>query len=300
MKKLIYLTLILSITSLWSGCTKEDIDLYNGMDALYFSQQWGVATFENNIDPTGGGKNMQQAYSKIGFGGIAQSDSLLRLNIQVAGSVKDYDRPFGIEVVNDSTTALEGIEYELVDPEEDAIIRAGQTRTLVRILFHKTERMNDENLMLQVRLIPGEHFVLPFDTAGYGKMPIIHTSASLLNEYNHLNLDPSIHNIFINNFLVSPPGWVDNFMGIWSETKMRILLDTTNERLGWTIDTWNDNANMWPPATRYTMAQTLLAEYLLEQYNKGREYWVLDPDGTMMWCPSSLLPWGEDSRPEYM
>lgn len=89
-------------------------------------------------------------------------------------------------------------------------------------------------------------------------------------------------------------------MGIWSETKMRILLDTTNERLGWTIDTWNDNANMWPPATRYTMAQTLLAEYLLEQYNKGREYWVLDPDGTMMWCPSSLLPWGEDSRPEYM
>ena len=300
MNKLIYLTCILSISILWASCTKEDIDIYSGDDALFFAQQWGVAHFENHINPSNASKNSHQAYSKIGFGGMIEEDSLLLLNVQISGFIKDYDRPFGIEVVNDSTTAINGTEFELVDPVADAVIPAGGSNALIRILFHKTERMDNENLQLQVRIIPGEHFVLPFDNEGYGRMPIIPSTNTILNEYNNLNLDPSIHNIFINNFLTMPPGWVNNFMGIWSENKFRLLLDFTNERLGWTIATWNDKENMWPPATRYKMPQALLAEYLLEQYKKGREHWVLDPDGTMMWVPDQNLPWGEDARPENM
>lgn len=306
MKKLIYLTGLLSIYMLWTGCSKEDIDLYSGEDAIFFAQQWGIAHFSNNIDLNNGGGNCHQAYSKIGFGGMVGEDSLLLLNIQSSGFVRDYDRPFKIEVVTDSTTAIEGVEFELIDPEADAVIPAGKANTKIRIMFHKTPRMNDENVMLQLRILPGEHFTQPFDEYGYGKMPVIHSTATLLNEYNHLNLDPYIHNIFINNFLSPPPGWMDRWMGIWSEAKFRLLLDMTSERLGWTIETWNDYANMWPTATRYKMPQTLLAEYLMEQYNigrensKGREYWVLDPDGTMMWVPDQNLPWGEDSRPENM
>ena len=41
MNKLIYLTCILSISILWASCTKEDIDIYSGDDALFFAQQWG-------------------------------------------------------------------------------------------------------------------------------------------------------------------------------------------------------------------------------------------------------------------
>jgi len=293
------ITLLLS-TALWCGCSKEDIETYSGGESIFFAQQYGTAHFENNISPTGGSKNAHQAYSKIGFGGMIETDSLLSINVQLMGYVRDYDRPFGVEVVTDSTTALNGVEFELVDPKTDAVIRAGASSTAIRVLFHKTERMDDENLMLQLRLIPGEHFVLPFDDKGYGKMPIIHSTATQLNEFNHLNLDPAIHNIFINNFLTVPPGWNDKYMGLWSERKFRLLLDYSAERLGWTIATWNDNSNMWPPATRYELARTLLAQHLLEQYNKGREYWEIDPDGTMMWCPSTILPWGEDSRPEYM
>lgn len=131
-------------------------------------------------------------------------DSLLRLNIQASGFVKDYDRHFRVEVVKDSTTAIEGVEFELVDPIADAVIPAGKSNTKIRIQFHKTERMDDENIMLQLRIVPGEHFVLPFDGDGFGKLPIYHSSAEMLNEYNHLNLDPSVHNIFINNFLTCP------------------------------------------------------------------------------------------------
>jgi len=300
MKKLTYLTGLLSLSMLWTGCSKEDIDLYSGDDALYFAQQWGTAHFVNNIDLNSGMRNCHQPYSKIAFGGMIETDSLLHLNILTSGYMKDYDRPFKVEIVTDSTTAIEGTEFELVDPIADAVIPAGAANTQIRIMFHKTDRMDDENLQLQLRIIPGDYFTLPFDNNGYGRMPVIHSGATIYNEFNNNNYDPSIHNICINNFLTPPPNWQDRRMGIWSEHKFRFLLDATGERLGWTVATWNDAANMWPPATRYTMAQTLLAEYLLEEYNKGREHWVLDPDGTMMWCESALLPWGEDSRPENM
>lgn len=301
MKKLTYLAGLLSISMLWTGCSKEDIDIYSGEDALYFAQQWGITHFVNNIDISSGNRNCHQPYSRITFGNMAGEDSLLRLNILTSGFTRDYDRPFKVEIVRDSTTAIEGTEFELVDPETDAVIRAGQTNTQIRIQFHKTDRMTDENLQLQLRIIPGDYFTLPFDKDGFGKMPIIHSSSEVLNEYHNNNYDPSIHNIFVNNFLIMPPGWMDTWMGIWSQEKFALLIDLTHEALGWSVLTWNDVDNMWPSGgTRYALAQKLLADYLKEQYSKGRDYWVLDPDGTMMWVPNQNLPWGEDARPENM
>lgn len=301
MKKLSYLIGLLSISMLWTGCSKEDIDIYSGEDALYFAQQWGVAHFVNNIDVSSGSRNAHQPYSRIAFGNMAELDSMLRVNIQITGFVRDYDRPFKVEIVKDSTTAIEGTEFELVDPETDAVIRAGQTSTQIRVHCHKSDRMNDENLQLQLRIIPGEYFTLPFDKDGFGKMPIIHSGSEVLNEYHNNNYDPSIHNIFLNNFLIMPTGWIARWMGEWNEDKYALLLDMTREKLGWTILTWNDAENMWPSGgTRYALAQKILAEYLMEQYRKGREFWVLDPDGTMMWVPDQNLPWAEDARPENM
>lgn len=302
MNKLISIACLLGLTSLlWTGCSKEDIDIYSGEDAIFFAQQWGVPHFGNDLTPTGTSKNRHQAYSKIPFGMMEKSDSLLLINIQTSGTIKDYDRPFRVEVVADSTTAIEGSDFELVDIETDAVIRAGETNTAIRVQFHKTEHIGSENIQLQLRIVPGEHFVLPFDKNGYGRMPILSASESLLNEYNNINLDPTIHNIFMNNILSEPERWNSHLMGIWSEEKFRILLDLTGKELGWTIATWADAANMWPMATRYLLAQALLVDYLLEQYRKGREYWVLDPDGTMMWCGGGAgLPWGEDARPEFV
>ena len=80
MKKLIYLAGLLSVSMLWNACSKEDIDTYSGDNALYFAQQWGVSYWVNNIDLNSGSRNHHQAYSKIGFGGMIEEDSLLRLD----------------------------------------------------------------------------------------------------------------------------------------------------------------------------------------------------------------------------
>lgn len=283
---------------LWTACTEEEIDLYEGPDAIYFAQQWGVPHFVNNINLSSGSmRNAHQFYSKISFGEMIEPDSTLALNIQVSGQVKDYDRPFGIEVVTDSTTALVNEEYEIIDT--DFKIPAGKTSTQVHILFHSTPRMDEKTYQLQLRLIPGEHFVIPFDSLGYGKMPIIHVGSDIRNEYG-LNTDPNIHNIFMNNFLVRPARWNDFNMGVWSEKKYRLLLDYTGEMLGWNVKTWNSSI-MWD-GSAYSVGVTFLGKYLKEQYLKGREHWVLDPDGTMMWVKSPELTglWSDDTRPENM
>lgn len=295
MKKLIYS--LLSVTLLWTGCSKEEIDYYSGEESIYFAQQWGVVHFKDDYLTLGGTmRNCLQPSSKIPFGEMIVNDSLLNLTIQTSGYSKDYDRPFKVEVVTDSTTAIEGTEFELLDHE--AVIAAGEVRTQVRMIFHKTPRMNDENLQVQVRLVPGEHFTLPFDDKGLGNMPVIHSGSSYYTEYGG-NFNPSIHNIFINNFLVEPQRWNDHNMGIWSQKKYRLLLDYTGEMLGWTVADWISE-DMW--TSRYNVGLNYLAKYLLEQYKKGPEYWVLDPDGTMMWCRHPLLSglWSEETRPEHM
>ncbi|WP_289755520.1 DUF4843 domain-containing protein [uncultured Duncaniella sp.] len=295
MKKIIYC--LLSMTLLWTSCSEEVIDYYSGQESIYFAQQWGVPHFTHDYLSLGGTLvNCLQPSSKIPFGEMIVNDSILNLTIQTSGACKDYDRPFKIEVVTDSTTAIEGTEFELIDNE--AVIPAGEVRTKVKMVFHKTSRMDDENLQVQLRLVPGEHFSLPFDSDGFGNMPKIHSGSPYYTEYGG-NFDPAIHNIFVNNFLVKPLNWNDYNMGIWSQEKYRLLLDYTGEMLGWTVADWS-SPDMWQ--SRYNVGLNYLAKYLLEQYKKGPEYWVTDPDGTMMWCRHTLLSglWSEETRPEHM
>lgn len=296
------------MVSLYS-CAKEDIEVYSGQDGIYFDQHWGVSHFGNDIinrDPYG--TNLRQTYSRVPFGEITERDSTLKINIQVSGHVRDYDRPFGIQVVADSTSAIEGEEFEI--PEKDLVIKAGQIRTTLRVVCHRTERMLDETVKLQVRILPGEHFAETFGPTGVGVMPIV-SNGELKEDYPN-NLDAMVHNIYINSELVEPVNWYrgKTTLGVWSKEKYSILLRLTEEQLGWTVLHWsatNDMANgaykgivsmMWPAGTGYITGANLLAKYIREQFDKGREYWLVDPDGTMMWVKNPLITWAEDTKPE--
>lgn len=292
-----------------ASCHKEDIEIYSGEDAIFFDQHWGVSHFGSDIiNLSQYGTNMRQTYSQVPFGEIITNDSTLRLNIQIAGHVRDYDRPFSVEVVNDSTTAVEGEDFEI--PEKNLSIKAGMVRTTLKVICHRTDRMDEETLKLQVRIIPGEHFTAPFGPDGVGTMPII-SNGEVKKDYEN-NQDALIHNIFMNSELVEPVNWYRGkvTLGDWSKEKYRILLDLTSEQLGWTILHWsatNDMADgaykplvamMWPGGTGYITGANLLAKYIREQFDMGREHWLIDPDGTMMWVKNPLITWAEDTKPE--
>ena len=70
------------------------------------------------------------------------------------------------------------------------------------------------------------------------------------------------------------------------------MMDVT----GFTVDDFENRAIM--QSGRQALIARLVSSYLMEQYNKGRDYWVLDSDGSMMWV--SGVSWAHGTMPEEM
>lgn len=276
--KCLYITgLLLSLFFLQS-CEKEIMD-FEGQDALFFDVQYGADWGDTTVWA-------HQIYSLVAFGNVDDTALEARIKVAVAGKIKDYDRPFQIEVVQDSTTALCPEEYEPI--ATDHVIKAGANCTYITVTMNKTPRMGKETLKLQLRLLPNEHFTLPFSEIGQ----VPGRWNDLKTEYGQ-NIDPNVHTIFINDFLVRPKGWNDYQLGIFTQTKFALMLELT----GWEKSYFDDVNKM--QSGRMNALQRIVIKYLLEQYEKGREYWVVDEDGTMMWV-RGLGKWAEGTTPDEM
>lgn len=281
MKKIIYLICALFSLPLCNGCSDHDIPLYEGADAIYFDQQYGVAWFDTV-------RQSHQIYSLVSFGLMIENDSLLQVKVETTGYVRDYDRPFSIEVVADSTEALEGSEFELL--EKNPVIKAGRNSVYIPVLCHRSQRMAEQTLQLQLRLIPGEHFSLPFGKDGFGVMPKRENGGDIFTQYS-TNFDPSIHNIFISGQLQKPSQWNNLQFGYrYSDKKFSLMLKIAEEKFGWNVTDFNDPKM----GSRCKLVAKHVSAYLMEQYNKGREYWVLDEDGSMMYVLGVIWREGQD------
>lgn len=285
MKKLVNYCFILAALLLGVGCTQEETMDYEGKDGLYFDVQYGAEHGNENVWA-------HQFYSYVGFGGLDSATYVLPIRIKVVGRVVDYDRPFQVEIVADSTTAEEGVEFEFV---KDLVIKAGEMQTDLVCTLNRTDRMKDSTFQIQFRLVGGEYFELPFSEIGNipGRWTDSQTAYSS-------NIDPGIHNVFVDNFLSRPLGWgVEEttlptavILGKYTPTKYQLLLDIT----GLPQADFNDQKKMNAGLRAY--ACRVLSAYLMEQYKKGRDYWVLDEDGTMMYTFG--VTWGPNTNPDDM
>lgn len=284
MKKIIYIICALLTLPVVNGCSEHDIPLYEGEDAIFFDQQYGVAWFDTV-------RLSHQIYSLVSFGLMLKDDSLLNVKIETTGYVRDYDRPFGIEIVADSTDAVEGSDFEILD--KNPMIRAGKNSVYIPILCHRTARMSDKTLQLQLQLVPGEHFSLPFGEEGIGKMPKRDGGGDIYTQYS-TNFDPSIHNVFISAKLQKPSMWnTVQFGNYYSDTKFKLMLKISEEVFGWTVEDFQDKKMQ---LNRCQLVAKHVSNYLMEQYSKGREHWVLDEDGSMMWVKG--VKWAEGQDPD--
>lgn len=276
-----------------SACSEHEIDFYSGEDAIYFDQQWTGNVNETWLDST---QLAHQIYTLVNFNTTTSGlDSVLSIKIETTGYVRDYIRPFRVEIVADSTDAIEGEEFEVLNPE--LAILPGNNSARVNVKVSLSERLYSSTRHIHLRLDPGEHFVIPFGKDGFGLMPLRGAAnVGVLTDLSP-NYDPSIHNIFITGELSRPGKWpLYGNMYSWGNytlTKYKMLLGIA-EKYGW--GPWHFENQM--PQERYGIISRAAAQYLREQYNKGREYWVLDEDGSMMWVKG--CPWADGTRPEEM
>ena len=320
MKKIKYMLSLLLLLPFICSCEKEIMD-YEGVDGLYFDAQWDNNP-NINTDTT---KWIRQHYTLVNFAKKGGFELEGVAKIAISGNVKDYDRPISFKVVaeTDSATAIEGVEYELI---EQPYIPAGKNHTYLRYKFMLTDRMTDTTVQLKIQLIPNEHFQLPFVEVGYinGRYP--NPAEDQYSDYDHAN----VHSFFINNMLVEPAGWHPVQFGTYSRKKFELLLDLAYKNFGFTTPDFEDRNVM--QAGRAEGIARVTRIYLKEQYDKGvaeykkgladldsrkadlteeeyqeelaalikscKSYWVLDEDGSMMYVAG--VTWTQGQNPDEM
>lgn len=265
---------------LFLAACEKDLMTYNGEESVYFDVRWHeTAGDEINEWP-------HQNYSLVQFGKMAGETTTLSLCICVTGTVKDYDRSFGLEVLQDSTTAIAGEEYLAFD--NNPVIKAGELSTNVDITLRRSARMSKQEVILMLHIIPGEHLTLHFPDYGdsSGHWAADHTYGG--------NTDASMHKIVINDFISRPDGWYGDdiygsgLFGAFSEKKYLLLMEVT----GTTVADFESTATM--PVARAQSLSEQFGRYLLQQAALGRDHAVLDEDGTMMYCYYVIAIGGND------
>ena len=139
--------------------------------------------------------------------------------------------------------------------------------------------MVDDTLTLQLQLLPNEHFTCPF--TNYEDNPKYDSPET---KYGY-NYDATFHKVVVNDVMVQPEGWWGSDAGLgtfgkFSRKKWLLMMEVSNT----TVEDYADKTIM--PMGRAGAIGESLALYLLQEAKKGREYAVLEEDGTMMHCPS--------------
>ena len=291
MKSLYNFLLVMVVGVAVSSCDKVELPDYSGMDAIFFDQQFFGENNEGWIDTT---RLVHKLYTPVSFASTNRKDTVLAIKVETAGYVRDYPRPFGVHIVSDSTTAIEGVEFELLD--DTYAILPGNNSTCVHVKCNFTDRMYKDRLQIQLALDAGEHFVLPFSKYAFGDMPLRNSDPLTDPVPESRNYDSSIHNIFLDCILTEPEAWPKpatiHYLGEWSEEKFSLILQLVEYR-GWTAVTFSSYDTM--PTGRAQIVNNIVAKYLRDQYDKG-EY-VLEADGRLMWVRNSLVTWSEETTP---
>lgn len=279
MRKHIHLLCLLAgISFLSTGCEQEMMS-FEGKDCLYFNVRRGAAW----IDPDLWG---HQFFTAVAFGNIIGDESEVSLKIMASGSIKDYDRPFQVVIVKDSTQVTENIDF--IGLQQDFVIKAGEISADVNFTALRSQAQMDDTLQLQLQIVPGEHFIT--NHTAFGDHP--NTYEAEKNSAFAGNKDASIHNIFFYDVLTQPTGWWGadtggGLFGKFSAKKYRLMMELT----GTTIADYATKQTM--PSPRATAIGQQMATYLLEKA-KAHEP-VLDEDGTMMFFMAVSTLGGSDA-----
>lgn len=278
---------------LLAGCEKREVMEYEGVDGIYFDVQYGADHGNETVWA-------RQNYTYVSFGSMEAEEMEVSLKIGTVGSIKDYDRPFRVMIVQDSTNAIPDEEY--TGFSEEQVIKAGENKTYVTLKVFKTLRQAKDTLQILFRIEPGEHFTLPFSEVG----AIPGRWSDTKTEFN-VGENPVEHRVIFNNILRRPAGWgkdeYSQFFGTFSPKKYQYLMDIT----GYT-KTHFEQLSAITQGGRGAKIQSAAKTDLNARFYKGRDRlrngdadgwqeWMLEDCGTMMWVPGIAL-WSEETLPE--
>lgn len=214
MNRLIYILLSGTMAFLLTGCD-QDIDYpYEGKDRIQFrhyttNTQTQVRSYTDSL--------------VFSFGLIADSIEIdtAKIVMEYLGKGSDDERTYYVSVGKDSTTAQEGVHYEVIGHEQK--FRPLKLTDTLRIVIYRknlsTSFKHPENMRLDLRLEASEDFDLGLKTGLKKK-------------------------ILINNYLSEPIWWEGNFwgaLGFYHPKKWKILISFNDKFANQTSCPFNQN-----------------------------------------------------------
>lgn len=202
------------------SCKQETIDIYDMDDAKVYFQ---VQSYS--------GSNGAVGYSnstKYSFVGVNQSvDGVtFKATVQIMGNVVDYDRPCKLTVDADSTTMVEGVDYEI---NLDTLkIKAGQNKATFGVRFLRSQNIKEKEQILCLKLLPNEYF----------QVLEKYRSSNVWSNTTAKDMDGSRFAFFMSEIYKQPSRWgqvnAGAYFGAWTAEKYVFI----NDFLGFTTDDW--------------------------------------------------------------
>lgn len=209
-----------------TSCSHDELDLYSGPTAMLYIQE--LSSFDIYGNPLG-----YRDHSNADFANVPPEFNTWTVSFEVkmAGEVVDYDRPYTLKVEADSTTAIEGEDYDI--EQNEFTIKAGKANDMVRVRLHRTDRIKLEQIRVSFLLEPNEHFTID--------IPEFKTSASWSAQTPMM--DATRYYVTASEFYRCPDCWhswgLNDYFGTYTPKKFAVL----NALFGWTKDDWNAAGN---------------------------------------------------------
>jgi hypothetical protein len=241
------------------SCQKDTLELFEREPDVYFQ-----ALMDNNSGAWS---------SSVKFNFIVEDELIRFYPIIATGRLSNEFRPVSVIACPDSTTAIEGIHYEIVDSLTG--IWANSPRGFVAVRLKKSIEHGRE-VQLRLQLEPNTHFNTEFHT--------IMNNTSERKERSMLHF-----NVFISNVLTKPAVWNTQAalgaLGTYSDKKYRLVIELTGLSAAfWEGLIETDDGRRLQPADSF-VAGALLKQYLYEQWMRGMQFRVEEDDGSYMEVP---------------
>lgn len=280
---IIIISAFFAFTAGLMSCQEVEVMSYEGEEGVYFAVQYGAEWGDTTLWS-------YYPMTPIKFINAGSADSIHYIRVVSTGDIKNYDRKVKMIVEQDSTTAVEGVNYEKLDDEYT--IKAGIHFVDIPIKLMKNENIYKEAKRLSFKLIPTNDFTL--------SIPVWNSHAHGLwpNDANHL-FDNTRHYLELTNFLIRPAVWsglpqADAAVGTqeagrfgqFTVKKFELMVEVMTS-IGKPISYADFSTAATMPNPFQGVINEVMSDYLIKQFDAGKP--VLEEDGRLMFFMS--CPW---------
>jgi hypothetical protein len=199
-----YLSIALLTALALVSCQKDGLIVYEKKPDIFFT---GPGIVNNQFRYT------SSSVKFIDLPGNVYNDTIM---LSFMGALAEYDRPVKVAVYADSTTALEGVHYRIVEAVVPANSHTGYV--LVHALRAESSEQSHE-VRLSLRLEPNVHFGTDFN--------VLLNNTSERKEQSTIDFE-----IYVSNTLTKPWVWIDpisrsiadQYWGEFSFAKYNVIL----------------------------------------------------------------------------